>query len=136
MTRPRMRVSGVVLATPNPLALAAFYERLLGWSITRQEGPRPGAAPEDGWAIMRPPDGTGVSLAFEYEEQYVPPVWPSEPGRQQLMEHLDIAVENLDEAVAWAVESGAAMADHQPQENVRVMLDPAGHPFCLFPAPV
>ena len=24
------------------------------------------------------------------------------------------------------------MAEHQPQDDVRVMLDPAGHPFCLF----
>jgi hypothetical protein len=47
--------------------------------------------------------------------------------------HLDIAVENLDEGVAWAREAGAALADHQPQEHVRVMLDPDGHPFCLFP---
>ncbi|WP_268240576.1 hypothetical protein [Streptomyces camponoticapitis] len=23
------------------------------------------------------------------------------------------------------------MAEDQPQENVRVLLDPAGHPFCL-----
>jgi hypothetical protein len=28
--------------------------------------------------------------------------------------HLDIAVENLDEAVAWAREAGAVLADHQP----------------------
>jgi hypothetical protein len=21
---------------------------------------------------------------------------------------------------------------HQPQDDVRVMLDPAGHPFCLY----
>jgi hypothetical protein len=24
------------------------------------------------------------------------------------------------------------VADHQPQDDVRVMLDPAGHPFCLY----
>ena len=73
-----------------------------------------------------------MSLNFEFEVEYVPPVWPSEPGKQQIMEHLDIAVENLEEAVAWAVDAGATLADYQPQEGVRVMLDPAGHPFCLF----
>ena len=25
-----------------------------------------------------------------------------------------------------------ALADFQPQDDVRVCLDPAGHPFCLF----
>jgi catechol 2,3-dioxygenase-like lactoylglutathione lyase family enzyme len=132
--RPPMRVSGLVLAAPNPRELAAFYERLLGWSVTREEGPRPGFPPADGWAIMRPPpDATGVSLAFEYDADYVPPVWPSVSGEQQIMEHLDIAVEDLDEAVAWAIDAGATLAEHQPQQHVRVMLDPAGHPFCLFP---
>ena len=53
-------------------------------------------------------------------------------GEQQIMEHLDIWVEDLDEAVVWAVDAGATLADYQPQEDVRVMLDPEGHPFCLF----
>jgi hypothetical protein len=34
-------------------------------------------------------------------------------------------------AVAEAVALGAMVATTQPQENVRVLLDPAGHPFCL-----
>jgi hypothetical protein len=48
------------------------------------------------------------------------------------MLHLDIEVGDLDEAVADAVEKGARLADFQPQEKVRVMLDPVGHPFCLY----
>ena len=86
---------------------------------------------------LRPPSGgTGVSLSFEFEADYVPPVWPSAAGEQQIMTHIDIAVADLDEAVAWAVEAGATLAAHQPQKHVRVMLDPAGHPFCLFPGQV
>jgi len=27
---------------------------------------------------------------------------------------------------------GAEQAEYQPQETVRVMFDPAGHPFCLY----
>jgi hypothetical protein len=26
---------------------------------------------------------------------------------------------------------GALVAEAQPQDNVRVLIDPAGHPFCL-----
>jgi hypothetical protein len=40
-------------------------------------------------------------------------------------------VADLDSAVDDAVALGAKLADDQPQENVRVLLDPAGHPFCL-----
>ena len=46
--------------------------------------------------------------------------------------HLDIAVEDLAAAVAFAVAAGAVEAGSQPQDDVRVLLDPAGHPFCLY----
>ncbi len=47
-----------------------------------------------------------------------------------------MVVEDLDAGVAWAIECGASLADHQPQDGVRVMLDPNGHPFWLFPGSV
>jgi hypothetical protein len=47
------------------------------------------------------------------------------------MIHFDIEVGDLDEAVAEAVALGARVAADQPNDNVRVLLDPAGHPFCL-----
>lgn len=49
-----------------------------------------------------------------------------------MMVHLDFAVDDLDAGVARALELGARLADHQPQDGVRVMIDPAGHPFCQF----
>jgi catechol 2,3-dioxygenase-like lactoylglutathione lyase family enzyme len=133
MTRPQMRVTSVTIGAPNPRSLAAFYERLLGWRIAHEDGARPGAPPEDGWAQLRPVSGdAGPTLNFEFEAEYTPPIWPSEPGQQHITEHLDIAVEDLEEAAAWAVDAGARLADYQPQNDIRVMLDPAGHPFCLF----
>jgi catechol 2,3-dioxygenase-like lactoylglutathione lyase family enzyme len=130
---PRLDVTSVTIGAPDPRALAAFYARLLGWPVTAEEPPRPGNPPEDGWAQVRPPDGTaGPTLNFEYEIHYRRPAWPSEAGRQHITEHLDIYAEDLDAAVAWAVEAGATLAARQPQEDVRVLLDPAGHPFCLF----
>jgi hypothetical protein len=51
-----------------------------------------------------------------------------------MMIHLDIAVDDLESAVAWAIAAGARLAEFQPQNDVRVMLDPVGHPFCLFAA--
>ena len=130
---PRMDVTSVTIGAPAPRELAAFYARMLDWPIAAEEPARPGFPPEDGWAQLRPPAGKiGPTLNIEYEAEYTPPVWPSEPGKQHITVHLDIAVQNLNTAVAWATEAGATLADHQPQENVRVMLDPAGHPFCLF----
>lgn len=128
-----MRITGPSLDAADPIGLAKFYERLLGWEIVEVEGPRAGYPPEDGWAKLRSPSGDS-KLEFQYEEHYVKPTWPAATGEQQMMMHLDVAVDNLDNGVAWAVASGATVAEHQPRSDVRVMLDPAGHPFCLFAA--
>jgi hypothetical protein len=50
----------------------------------------------------------------------------------EMMVHLDFEVTDLEAAVASAIASGAEIAAYQPQEDVRVMLDPDGHPFCLY----
>lgn len=122
MAQPQMRLSATVLNAPDPGALGDFYARLLGW---------PKETDEPDWVTVRPPDG-GPGLSFQIEDLYVPPVWPATPGEQQMQLHLDIQVDDLAAGVAWALENGATEAGFQPQDHVRVMLDPAGHPFCLF----
>jgi len=59
-------------------------------------------------------------------------VWPAEEGKQTASQHLAIRVDDLAAAVQWAESLGARLADFQPQDRVRVMIDPEGHPFCLF----
>ena len=114
---------GVVLDTPDPEALARFYADLMGWEIVKNEDNFVGVAPM----------GEHVEyFAFQRSPEYVPPVWPPLDGAQQMMMHLDIEVPDLDAAVDAAVAAGARIADYQPQDTVRVMLDPAGHPFCLY----
>lgn len=135
MTGPPMRIAGPVLNTDDPVRLGNFYGSLLGWTIVEREGPRPGFPPNDAWLKLRSPNDDW-KIEIQWEEHYEPPTWPSKNGEQQMMMHLDIAVEDLEAGVAWAVECGATVAAHQPQEDVRVMLDPAGHPFCLFPSPI
>jgi hypothetical protein len=68
---------------------------------------------------------------FQQAAAYQAPVWPPAGGQQRPMMHLDFQVGDLESAVAEAVALGASVAADQPQENVRVLLDPAGHPFCL-----
>jgi hypothetical protein len=46
--------------------------------------------------------------------------------------HLDIGVDLLAAGVARAIDLGATLAANQPQDDVRVLIDPAGHPFCIF----
>ncbi len=98
-----------------------FYQCLLGGEI---------AAEETDDVFLR--GAAEVSLSFQREPGYVRPVWPAEPGDQQMMIHLEILVDDLERAGAHATACGAVIADHQPQDDVRVYLDPAGHPFCLW----
>ena len=58
-------------------------------------------------------------------------MWPEEPEAQQQMSHIDIAVNDLEKAIGHAVQCGATIAEAQFSDNWKVMLDPAGHPFCL-----
>jgi catechol 2,3-dioxygenase-like lactoylglutathione lyase family enzyme len=121
------RLTAPVLGTPDPQGLARFYQRLLGWPL-RDDDPD--------WATLRPADGS-TGLSFQLEPDHVPPVWPPEPGTQQMQIHLDLQADDLDAACAVAEEAGARrLGGHvDDDEEVRVYADPAGHPFCLF-API
>ncbi|MBA3604931.1 MAG: VOC family protein [Actinomycetota bacterium] len=123
--RPRVTLTEIVLDGPDAHELADFYQRLLGGTIGTEE-------PD--WVTLTPGAG-GPTLAFASEPAYVPPVWPSRAEDQQMMVHLDFLVDDLEAGVAHAVELGAVAAAFQPQDDVRVMLDPAGHPFCLWVEP-
>ena len=113
---------GTALSTDDPARLARFYSDLLGW---------PYKGSDDTWITMGIP-GSRTYLAFALDENHEPPVWPSERGRPTQQLHLDIGVSELGPAVEDAVALGARLAEFQPQDDVRVMLDPAGHPFCLY----
>ena len=121
-TPGNLTVTTLTISSPDPPALARFYARLLGWETGTEE---------PGWVTLLNPAG-GVKLAFHIEDVYTPPVWPSQPGKQIIMEHLDIQVDDLEAACAHAEACGARLAGYQPQEKVRVHLDPDGHIFCLY----
>ena len=123
--RPTMRPIGLALDCENAQELADFYIRLLGWEQTHKGG--------EGWAGLGMPGMPGgqFTLAFQEVEGYQPPVWPWQPDKPGQMLHLDFLVEDLDEAVAFALGCGATLAGEQYYDTSRTMLDPAGHPFCL-----
>ena len=112
----------MVLDAPDVGVLTRFYSRLRGWPIWKEDA--------EGAALDL---GEGVAyLAIQHNPDYVRPVWPAAAGSPQMMLHLDFEVTDLDAAVAQALDLGAELPEHQPQVDVRVLLDPAGHPFCLY----
>jgi predicted enzyme related to lactoylglutathione lyase len=112
----------VCLDARDPGRLADFYSLVFGWPVAQVD--------ENGSAIGIP--GTTSFISFQRNDDFQAPVWPGRSGEQQMMLHLDLAVDELDVAVTETVALGATLAEYQPQESVRVLLDLEGHPFCLF----
>ena len=112
------RLAGVSLDAADHLQLAEFYRRLLGLE-TLLEG--------DDFVALK---GAGILLTSQRVDGHVPADWPTGPAPKQL--HLELAVDDLDAAEAAAVALGATAAVQQPDPGRwRVLIDPAGHPFCI-----
>lgn len=108
-----------------PRELAEFYAALLQWQIVYCD---------EEYACVAAPgtqQGAYPGITFQCNPGYEPPVWPEEQDAQQQMAHLDFAVNDTEKAVQHALGCGATIADAQFSDSWRVMLDPAGHPFCL-----
>ncbi len=81
MSRPTINFASVTLDCPNQEELADFYTALLGWNKQRFD---------EEWLAVISPD-KHICLLFQEIEDYIPPVWPNEKGKQQQMTHLDFA---------------------------------------------
>ncbi|GLB32461.1 glyoxalase/bleomycin resistance/dioxygenase family protein [Lacrimispora amygdalina] len=120
-----IKLKTVILECRDIPQLLSFYTGLLHWPVVFEIDTFVG--------IHSNQDEMGI--AFQYDENYIPPTWPSKPGHQQMMAHLDFAVDDkneLKEAMEKAIKLGAKIADEQyGGEEWVTMLDPAGHPFCF-----
>jgi len=114
------RLEKTVLDCPDPRALAAFYAEILGMRVNEDT--------DGDWVVIGREPGMR-ELAFQLAEDYVPPRWPDSRHPQQ--EHLDIRVEDVDEAERAVVALGATRLPGEHENGFRVFTDPAGHPFCL-----
>jgi hypothetical protein len=104
---------------PDSMELADFYSSIIGGEVV------PGN--DDDWVELHTPTG---KLAFQQIEDHRPPTWPGGDVPQQ--GHIDISVKDLEAAEVAVLRLGAVKAEVQPSpDQFRVMIDPAGHPFCL-----
>jgi hypothetical protein len=112
------RTMFVTLDCADAGTLAEFWAAMLGGTIVFSTPQAVGVRSEAGW------------LAAMVVADYRPPTWPGPEVPKQI--HLDLGVDDLEAAVAEAIRHGAIPAAVQPApEKRRILLDPAGHPFCL-----
>jgi catechol 2,3-dioxygenase-like lactoylglutathione lyase family enzyme len=115
-----LRLSAITLDCPDPLALAEFYRRATGLALhEKSDGEFAGLHGEH-----------GLLIGFQRVADYRPPRWPGQEAPQQL--HLDFDVADLAAATEELLTLGAT----RPTPSAGgaywvVLLDPAGHPFCL-----
>ncbi|WP_405876612.1 VOC family protein [Streptomyces sp. NBC_01136] len=117
---PQMKLTAITLDCADPEALAAFYRQATGLELhPKSDSDFAGLTRED-----------GLSIGFQRVDDYQAPRWPGQTLPQQV--HLDFVVDDLDEAEALLLKSGATKPVHQPGgDRWRIFTDPAGHPFCL-----
>ena len=122
------RWTGVAIDCHDAHVVADFYAALLGWEVTARAAD---------WAQLRDPE-RGVGLNIQAEPGYTPPVWPENGTDQQKQMHFEVLVTDVEAAAQVVLANGGSEAAWQPldrdRDRLRVMLDPAGHPFCLFVA--
>jgi hypothetical protein len=110
-----LHLVGISLDCADPAVLAAFYRELLDGELAWS---KPGSA---GVRVR------GAVLVAQRVPNYVPPQWPG-----TAIVHLDFAAgHDVDGAVAFALRLGAVRAADQPDDRWCVLIDPAGHPFCI-----
>lgn len=72
-----LELKTVILECNNIPQLLDFYSRLLNWPVVFKE---------DTFVRIQSKE-TGMGIAFQYDEDYIPPVWPSQIGKQQMMSY-------------------------------------------------
>jgi hypothetical protein len=108
----------VTLDCAEPQPVAEFWAGMLEGDIIFATAHAIGVRAEQLW------------LTAMRVDEYRPPTWPDDAVPKQI--HLDLDVDDLGAAVADAERLGAVAAESQPAPDARrIMLDPAGHPFCL-----
>lgn len=123
--KPVIKLYSFTIDCREPGELAGFYADLLAWDMM---------SIDEGWACVYPRgshQGAYPCLLFQRNPEYEAPVWPREPQAQQQMAHMDFAVSDIEMAAKHAIHCGAKPAQQQFSDSWRVMIDPAGHPFCL-----
>lgn len=113
-----IRVGAIALDCEDPSSLAGFWASLLDGEVV---------VDLSHFAAVRLP---ALWITAQRVEGHRRATWPDGDVAKQI--HLDLAVDDLAATCARAIELGARLADVQPSaERYLVMIDPAGHPFCL-----
>jgi Glyoxalase-like domain len=115
-----LRVGSIVTDCVEFDKMMAFWQEALHYA--------PKYPPDDGWVILRDPDGSGPNLSLNR-------VRKKTPGRNNL--HLDLYSADREGEVKRLLKIGAKRhrQTYDPEEDFRVLEDPDGNLFCVVQLP-
>jgi catechol-2,3-dioxygenase len=112
------RLGAVALDAPEPARLARFYQEVLDLQVMFEN---------ESFVALK---GAAVLLTIQQVKDLPAVTWPDGDVPKQI--HLELAVEDLDSSEKAMLAAGATKASTQPApDRWRVLVDPAGHPFCI-----
>ena len=112
------RLAAVSIDTADPKPVSEFYRQLLDLEVFFES---------DDFVALK---GAAVLLTFQRVADHRAATWPDGPAPKQA--HLELAVDDLEAAETGALALGATKPETQPApDKWRVLIDPAGHPFCI-----
>jgi catechol 2,3-dioxygenase-like lactoylglutathione lyase family enzyme len=119
-SKAQVRLAAITFDCADPVEMGRFYTAVLDLPVLWTSDNTVAVGHEG-----RPP-----FLAFTRVENYHPPTWPDDELPKQA--HLELGVDDLDAAQAAIIALGARETPLQAgADRFRVLLDPAGHPFCI-----
>jgi hypothetical protein len=114
-------LAAIVVDVADPGPVSPFYVTAAAGEVVRDD-------PDGVWIKLN-----GINVIFRQVPDYRPPSWPD--STEQMQVHFDFNVDDVVAARLRLEELGARTAEHQPHdpELLKVMVDPAGHLFCIGP---
>ena len=117
---PVVELAAITIDCGDPVQMAAFYAAAFAAEVSHADD-------TGAWIHI----GADLLVVVRTVADYRPPTWPDNEVPLQM--HFETWADDLDEAEMRLRELGATTPEFQPlrDHGNLVMLDPAGHPFCI-----
>jgi catechol 2,3-dioxygenase-like lactoylglutathione lyase family enzyme len=123
MEEAKMKIGSIVVRCYEFDRMVAFWQQALGYEPREPE--------EEGWVVLRDPQGRGPNVSLERVPQ------PLEPLGKTSRVHLDLYTTDQEGEVERLLGIGASRypQEYRPDADFIVLEDPDGNRFCVVQVP-
>lgn len=123
MEEANMKIGSIVVRCYEFDRMLAFWQQALGYEPREPE--------EDGWVVLRDPEGRGPNVSLDRVSE------PLAPLGETSRVHLDLYTTDQEGEVERLLEIGATryLQEYRPDDDFIVLEDPDGNRFCVVQVP-